>query len=56
MLDDTITYGTAVTASQEDRCAVRSAGRYHRVSLTPTGANWFSAIGMDIDYSEQGTR
>jgi len=56
MLDDTITYGTAVTASQEDRCAVRSAGRYHRVALTPTGANWFSAIGMDIDYSTQGNR
>jgi hypothetical protein len=56
MLDDTITYGTTVTASQEDRCSVRSAGRYHRVSLTPTGADWFSAIGMDIDYSTQGTR
>jgi hypothetical protein len=56
MLDDTITYSTAVSASQEDRCSVRSAGRYHRVALTPTGANWFSAIGMDIDYSEQGTR
>jgi hypothetical protein len=56
MLDDTLTYGSSVTASEEDRCAVRSAGRYHRVSLTPTGANWLSAIGMDIDYSEQGTR
>jgi hypothetical protein len=56
MLDDTITYGTSVSASQEDRCAVRSAGRYHRVSLTPTGAAWHSAIGMDIEYSEQGTR
>jgi hypothetical protein len=56
MLDDTITYSTAVSASQEDRCSVRSAGRYHRVSLTPTGADWYSAIGMDIDYSEQGTR
>jgi hypothetical protein len=56
MLDDTITYGSSVTASQEDRCSVRSAGRYHRVALTPTGANWFSAIGMDIEYSEQGTR
>jgi hypothetical protein len=56
MLDDEITYGATVTASQEDRCAVRSAGRYHRVALTPTGANWSSAIGMDIDYSEQGTR
>ena len=56
MLDDTITYGSTVSASQEDRCSVRSAGRYHRVSLTPTGADWHSAIGMDIDYSTQGTR
>jgi len=56
MLDDTITYGSSVTASQEDRCSVRSAGRYHRIALTPTGANWSSAIGMDINYSEQGTR
>ena len=56
MLDDTITYSTAVSASQEDRCNVRSAGRYHRVNLIPTGANWFSAIGMDIDYTDQGTR
>jgi len=56
MLNDTITYGSSVTASEEDRCAVRSAGRYHRISLTPTGANWSSAIGLDLDYSEQGNR
>ena len=56
MLDDTITYGSSVTASEEDRCSVRSAGRYHRVALTPTGANWSSTIGMDIDYSQQGNR
>lgn len=56
MLDDTITYGSTVTASQEDRCSVRSYGRYHRISLTPTGANWSSAIGLDLDYTEQGTR
>ena len=56
MLDDTITYGSSVTASQEDRCSVRSAGRYHRISLTPTGANWLAAIGIDVDYTEQGTR
>jgi hypothetical protein len=56
MLDDTITYGSSVTASQEDRCSVRSAGRYHRISLTPTGANWSSAIGIDLDYSQQGNR
>ncbi len=56
MLDDTITFGSSVSASSEGRCPVRSASRYHRVNFVPTGANWFSAIGMDIDYSEQGTR
>jgi hypothetical protein len=56
MLDDTITYSSSVSATAEDRCSVRSAGRYHRIALTPTGANWSSAIGMDIEYSEQGTR
>jgi hypothetical protein len=56
MLDDTITYSTHISASEENRCSVRSAGRYHRVSITPTGANWFSAIGLDLDYTEQGTR
>jgi hypothetical protein len=56
MLDDTITYSTPVSASQEGRCSARSAGRYHRVSITPTGANWFSAIGLDLDYTTQGTR
>ena len=56
MLDDTVTYSTPVSASQEGRCSVRSAGRYHRVSITPTGANWHSAIGVDLDYTTQGTR
>jgi hypothetical protein len=56
MLDDTVTYSTPISANQEGRCSVRSAGRYHRVSITPTGANWHSAIGLDLDYTEQGTR
>ena len=56
MLDDTLTYGSTVTATEENRCSVRSAGRYHRISLTPTGADWHSAIGLDLDYTTQGTR
>ena len=56
MLDGTLTYSTPISASSENRCPVRSSGRYHRVSITPTGANWFSAIGIDLDYTEQGTR
>jgi len=56
MLDDTITYSTSMAASQENRAPVRSYGRYHRVKITPTGSNWFSAIGLDLDYAEQGNR
>ncbi len=56
MLDDTITYGSSVSASQEDRCSVRSAGRYHRVALTPTGANWSSAIGKPKGLPMRGRR
>lgn len=54
-LDDTITYGSTVAASSEGRCSVRSAGRYHRITLTPTGS-WIYAIGMDVDFKPQGGR
>ena len=55
-LNDTITFGTAVSANSEGRVGVRSHGRYHRVSVTPTGANWTLAIGLDLDYNQAGTR
>jgi hypothetical protein len=55
-LNQSFTYSTPIAASAEGRVPVRSYGRYHRISLTPTGANWSSAIGLDLDYSEQGTR
>ena len=55
-LNQSFTYSTPISANSEGRVSVRSYGRYHRISLTPTGANWSSAIGLDLDYSEQGTR
>ena len=56
MLNSEIYYSTPVLASAEDRCSVRSYGRYHRILITPTDADWHSAIGLDLDYSDQGTR
>jgi hypothetical protein len=56
MLNAEIYYSTPVSATLEDRCSVRSYGRYHRILITPTGADWHSAIGLDLDYSDQGTR
>jgi hypothetical protein len=54
-LDDTITYGTSVTTSQEGRAGVRNFGRYHRVEVSPTG-NWTHAIGVDVDIIQRGLR
>jgi hypothetical protein len=39
-LNDTITFTTAVSADAEGRVGVRSHGRYHRINVIPTGANW----------------
>ena len=55
-LNDTITFTTAVSADAEGRVGVRSHGRYHRINVTPTGANWTLAIGLDMDYSQAGNR
>lgn len=54
-LDDNIQFGSSVTTSSEGRASLRSAGRYHRLSITPTG-NWTNAIGLDVDVKPQGNR
>ena len=55
-LDDPITFSSTVTADTEGRCSVRSAGRFHRVTLIPTGDNWKNAVYVDVDFAQQGTR
>ena len=54
-LADTVTYNSAVAASSEGRCPLRSAGRFHRFIVTPTG-NWTNAVGVDIDFVDRGVR
>ena len=54
-LDDTITFTTAAASGEGTRVPLRSAGRYHRLSVTPTG-NWTTAIGVDINIESQGNR
>jgi hypothetical protein len=48
--------GSYTAADGENRVSLRSSGKYHRLSLIPTGDNWSNAIGIDIDVSPQGTR
>ena len=54
-LDDTIGFGASVTTSSEGRANLRSHGRYHRFSISPTG-NWTNAVGVDVDITPAGTR
>lgn len=50
-----VSFGAAASPDSDNRCSLRSAGRYHRFSLTPTG-NWKTAVGLQVDVTKQGNR
>jgi hypothetical protein len=56
LLNQSVTYGTSTAADSENRVSLRSAGRYHRLKLIPTGANWKTAVAVDVDVTPQGVR
>jgi len=56
LLNEQPSFGTSVVASSENRCSLRSAGRYHRVKVVPSGDNWTTAVGIDVDIVSQGVR
>jgi len=55
LLNETITYTSQTAADAENRIALRSIGRYHRLQLTPTGS-WTSVVGFDMDINKLGSR
>jgi hypothetical protein len=54
-LDANISYGTAVSADADNRVSLRSRGKFHRLSVVPTG-NWSSAVAMDVTIVPTGGR
>ena len=56
LLNQSVTYGTSTAADSENRVSLRSAGRYHRLNLTPTGVAWKTAVAVDVDITPQGVR
>jgi hypothetical protein len=56
LLNQSVTYGTSTAADTENRVSLRSAGRYHRLKLAPTGSNWKTAVAVDVDITPQGVR
>ena len=54
-LNQTVSFPSVTAANSENRIGARSYGRYHRVKLEPSG-NWTTAIGMDVEIQQAGTR
>jgi hypothetical protein len=49
-------YGKYVSADSENRVSLRSGGKYHRLSIIPTGDQWNNILAVDIEMHSQGTR
>lgn len=56
LLNQQVTYGTAVAASSENRVSLRSSGNYHRIQINPSGNNWKNATAVDVEIVPQGGR
>jgi len=54
-LDDSVIFGAEVSTTSEGRANVRTGGRYHRISVKPTGS-WTNAMAIDVDFKPQGNR
>lgn len=56
LLNENVTFGTASAASADNRVSLRGSGKYHRIEVNPTGANWKNAVAVDVDITPQGVR
>lgn len=54
-LADSVTFSSYSAADSEGRAAFRTTGRYHRLSIQPSGS-WTTAIGIDYDIVPTGSR
>ena len=56
LLSDQVEFGSDVPADAENRISLRANGEYHRIRLTPSGANWQTAFGLEVEVVKQGNR
>lgn len=56
MLNEVKDYSSYTSASSENRVPLRSNGKYHSISLKPTGSRWSNALAVEVEYTPQGTR
>jgi hypothetical protein len=55
-LAEQVEFSADVAPDAENRVSLRSNGEYHRLRLTPTGANWETAFGLELTVVKQGDR
>lgn len=56
LLNDIPVFNGYLMPDSENRISVRSNGNYHRIRISPTNDDWKTIVGVDIEYSGQGTR
>jgi hypothetical protein len=56
LLNTQVVFGSTTAADSENRVSLRSMGRFHRLQFNPTGANWDTAIGADVEIVPMGGR
>jgi hypothetical protein len=56
LLSDQVEFGSDVPADAENRISLRANGEYHRIRLTPSGASWQTAFGLEVEVVKQGNR
>lgn len=56
LLNQVPVFSSYVSADSENRVSLRSSGKYHRLSVLPTGDQWDDIIAIDIEIFPQGTR
>lgn len=56
LLSDQVIFGDSVAADAENRVSLRSNGEYHRVKVIPSGDNWKTVVGTEIEIVQQGGR
>lgn len=56
LLSQVVDYGEYTEASPENRVSLRSSGKYHSLSVIPTGDRWYNIMAIEVDITPQGTR
>lgn len=56
LMNDDIDYTAYSSPDAINRVPLRSNGNYHRIKVQPTGDDWRTIVGVDIEYAVTGER